>query len=594
MAGFLIHQAARIQDVGDRLSRADDWFRREKRLPIVGRLEEARVSVVKYGRRCSRSADLVQTPDGWIASIGFWSHPRCSCSDDNLGLFKLLQERGPAVFGELDGMYAIAWYVRATGALTIATDHIGRLHVFYVSTGDGTFISSSCTALARAVPSDPDPIAIYEMLATGTIFEDRTPFRQIRRVPAGSVFEFRDGAPYRTTTTQSDLLGDSPLGSTSVAEVNDGLVNSVRQLVNGSNNTLSDLTGGLDSRLVLGLLLQLRQKVTVMVSGQRTDGDVRVARRLARSLGLNIEVAYPMSFRQLQWEDVLRTTALTEGGFDPIAYAPIGRLHSAHAKRYDLNLNGYGGELLRNVWWNGSHLHKARKDIVRERVQRFVRGAVAYPIVRPEFRFDLVRHFEGVVERCLYRISGESAYAKLEHLYLRLRMQCWLGSMTSATNQIWPAASPLMQRASLKAILRLDPELRLEAKAMHQMFAIGPRTLTTSPLATGFPPMAVSLRSWWRFAPGLMELPFVQWRRWRTVRRGPGGWDQASTALVRQLFASGAADYLNYQNMSLRFCLDRGEFERFHRVARNSGNVTQTFVGRLVALEAVYRGAAGR
>ena len=547
--------------------------------------------MVKYGRRCARSADLVQIPDGWIASIGFWSHPRCAWPDDNLGLLKLLQERGPAVFGELDGMYAIAWYARATGTLTIATDHIGRLHVFYVSTGYGTFVSSSCTALARAVPSDPDPIAIYEMLATGTIFEDRTPFRQIRRVPAGSVFEFHDGAPYRMTTAQSDLLGDSSLGSTSVAEVNDILVNSVRQLVDGYNNTLSDLTGGLDSRLVLGLLLQLRQKVTVMVSGRRPDGDVRVAERLAGSLGLDIEVADLMPCRQPRFEDVLRTTALTEGGFDPIAYAPIGRVHCAHAKRYDLNLNGHGGELLRNMWWNRSHLRNANKDIVRAGAQRFVRGAMAHPIVSPEFRFDLVRHFEGVVERCVGHISGASAHAKLTHLYLVLRMQCWLGSMTSATNQIWPTASPLMQRASLKAILRLDPELRLGTKAMHQIFAIGPRTLATSPLATGFPPMAVSLRSCWRFAPGLMELPFVQWRRWRAVRRGPGGWDQASAALVRQLFASGAADYLNYQNMSLRFCLDRGEFGRFHRVARNSGNVPQALVGRLVALEAVYRGA---
>lgn len=206
MAGFLIHQSARIGDMRNRLCRADSWIRCEKRLPMVGRIEEARISVTKYGRRLSGSANIAQLAEGWIASIGFWSHPRCVRSNDNLALFRLLRERGHFVFDELDGMYAIAWYEQSTRTLTIATDHIGRLHVFYAITAEGVFVSSSCTALARAVTSDPDPIAVYEMLATGTIFENRTPFRRIHRVPAASVYEFRDGLLCRTTCVGSDLF----------------------------------------------------------------------------------------------------------------------------------------------------------------------------------------------------------------------------------------------------------------------------------------------------------------------------------------------------------------------------------------------------
>src|SRR5260370_41778192 len=105
-------------------------------------------------------------------------------------------------------MYGIAWYARSTGAVKIVNDHIGRLHVFYAITSRGAFVSNSCTALARAVPSDPDPVAVYEMLATGTIYEDRTPLRQIRRIPAASVFEFRDGLLHHTTT-HTDLFSAS-------------------------------------------------------------------------------------------------------------------------------------------------------------------------------------------------------------------------------------------------------------------------------------------------------------------------------------------------------------------------------------------------
>jgi hypothetical protein len=115
--------------------------------------------------------------------------------------------------------------------------------------------------------------------------------------------------------------------------------------------------------------------------------------------------------------------------------------------------------------------------------------------------------------------------------------------------------------------------------------------LACYPLATGFPPIAVSLPNLWRFAPGLVHLPSVQWRRWSMYRRGPAGYEKRSAASVQDLFASGA-DYLEFPTMMLRFCLDRGEYQKFHSVARERGNVSQALVGRLIALEAAYRGAS--
>jgi hypothetical protein len=211
MAGFFIYQSGNVDDARESLAYAHQWFCQEKRVPIIGRIEEPGVSVVKYGRRCSRSADVAQLPDGWLASIGFWSHPRLR-SNDNAALLNLLREQGSCVLAELDGMYAIAWYARPTRTVRIVTDHIGRLHVFYAISSRGAFVSNSCAALARAVPSDPDPVAIYEMLATGTIYETRTPFRQIRRIPAASVLEFRDGLLCRTTT-HSDMWSASAVAS---------------------------------------------------------------------------------------------------------------------------------------------------------------------------------------------------------------------------------------------------------------------------------------------------------------------------------------------------------------------------------------------
>src|SRR5216683_2308013 len=101
MAGFFICQTAKIDDVRESLASAHHWFCEEKRVPTVAYIEEPGISVVKYGRRCAHSADVAQTSDGWLASIGFWSHPRLR-SNDNVALLKVLREQGPSVLEQLD------------------------------------------------------------------------------------------------------------------------------------------------------------------------------------------------------------------------------------------------------------------------------------------------------------------------------------------------------------------------------------------------------------------------------------------------------------------------------------------------------------
>jgi hypothetical protein len=65
-------------------------------------------------------------------------------------------------------------------------------------------------------------------------------------------------------------------------------------------------------------------------------------------------------------------------------------------------------------------------------------------------------------------------------------------------------------------------------------------------------------------------------------------------ALVRALFASGAADYFHFPTMALRFCLDQCAFDQFLDMARNTGKVPLSLLGRLIALESVYRAASTR
>jgi hypothetical protein len=594
MGGILIFQPRTAEDFRGRLSRAEEWFSREKALPLIGSIEEKEISLRRYGRRLGAAAAIADCREGWLASVGYWTHPRLSRSDDNAGLLDLLLRRGAPVFDELDGMYALAWYRRRERTLTVATDHLGRLHAFYAVTARGAVIATSAIAAARLFPSDPDPIAFNEMLATGSIFEDRSPFRDIHRITAASVYEFREGA-LTLARSKPEMLWDSSFLSKpheTVEKVADVLQESVGTLLRKRRAPLSDLTGGLDSRLLLGLMLRTGLKPHLTVTGTSDEPDVKVARGIADRIGLPIAIEdiSPPDGSRLVFEDVLTAAALSEGGFDPVSYSLIERIHCAHAGQFDVSINGSGGELLRNYWWDKAHITGKNPGSVSEAAQRFTRGADIPRIVHRELQFEPGSHFAAVIARSLDRVGDLPAYAKLDHVYLFLRMQCWQGSIASATNQIWPAVSPYLQRGALEAVLSLSPQLRLGAKAMYQMMGLCSTALATYPLENGFPMLSPTVSNFWRFAPGFVRLPLWLYHKWRAAR-GP---DRSVAVVVRSLFASGAVDYFRLEDMMSRSFLDEAAFARFIGEGRTTGNVSLSHIGRLIALESAYRCATGK
>lgn len=597
MGGFLIFQPRAAEDTRGRLTRAEKWFDREKKLPLVDRIEEREISLLKYGRRFSNAAATAKCADGWLASVGYWNYPHLPGLNDNAGLLDLLLARGPSVLERLDGMYAIAWYRRPERTLGIATDHLGRLHVFYSVTEDGAVVSTSSIAAARLFPSEPDPIAVNEMLATGSIYEDRTPFRNVRRIAAASLYEFRGGALTLSRSKPEALWGPDALAKPeeTAEKVAGTLQGSLEILLRGHEKPLSDLTGGLDSRLLLGLMLRLGCKPHLTVTGLPDDPDVRLAKGIADRVGLPIAVEHPSlpDDARRGFEDALAAAALSEGQFDPISYSLIERIHCGHAHQFDVSINGSGGEVLRNYWWNKAHVRGEGLGLISEAVRRFTRETAAPWIVNREFRLELRDHFEAVIARCLDHVKELPDYGKLDHLYLFLRIQCWQGSIASATNQIWPAVSPYLQRRALQAALSLSPRTRLGRKAMNQIIYLCSPTLAAYPLETGFPPMSPTPTNFWRFMPGLARLPLWLCHRLADHRRTASGRDRNAAGVVRSLFANGAAEYFRPEQMILRCCLDEAAFVRFADEARATGNVPLSLVGRLVALESAYRSATG-
>lgn len=584
MAGFLVFDPV-PGTTACGVAGAAAWVGRAKGLAT----EAAGPHVVKVYRRNGSGARPAVAPAGSVVTAGTWRHPEAG-RDDNEALLALLSARGRGVLDELDGCYAIAWWDRASGTLTVAPDHFGRLHVYVAEAPEGIYAGTSPVAVARAARAGaPDPVALWEMLATGVIYEDRSPFAGVRRLLGARRYRFRDGRPAGSEGTAL-LPPREPGPRASVAELAAACRETVGEWLDRGTRFLPDLTGGMDSRLVAGFQLGAGLAFDVTVTGDPGEPDARVAGDLARRLGLNLR-RVPRSQgagAQRSWDAVLRAAARVEGTYDAAEYAAIAAVHEPNSTIGELSVNGSGGEVYRNYWWDERHVGRTEGDPAGELVRRFAASAIVPRFAEPR---DAGRHFREVLARTLEARAGDPLPALFDHAYLHLRMQCWQGAIASATNQIWPTLSPLLLARPLSVLYRVPDRERLNGRLFHALFRSFPGPFRTTRLVTGFPPMDPALTNFWRFVPGLFGLPAQYWGRARErLLRGRPRPDDGEA--VRALMASGAADFLRPREMALRPFLDEKRLDEFLALAAGEGTVPLRFVGRLVALEWALREAS--
>ena len=110
-------------------------------------------------------------------------------------ILPLFLERGVAAIPELDGMFGLAIWDARTQQLILARDRAGEKPLFYARPRGEVIFASELQCLLRHpdISRELDSIAIGEYLRLGYIPEPRTPFRDVRRVEAGTFIRFQNG-----------------------------------------------------------------------------------------------------------------------------------------------------------------------------------------------------------------------------------------------------------------------------------------------------------------------------------------------------------------------------------------------------------------
>jgi hypothetical protein len=134
-------------------------------------------------------ANIARSPNGdWLCATGASVHNAGIRYPDSQSLLtRYLQVGAAALANELDGTFAIAIGDKRSHKTIVITDPRGSLHVYLRDDSAGVAICTSSMALSET--GKLDPVGAYEFIATGVIYEDRSLWAGIRKLPPATILE---------------------------------------------------------------------------------------------------------------------------------------------------------------------------------------------------------------------------------------------------------------------------------------------------------------------------------------------------------------------------------------------------------------------
>lgn len=483
------------------------------------------VAVAKFPKKLSASAGISfdEKTGRFICGAGSWLYGTLSGEKAQQ---KLLSELDTSAYmadstlQHIDGPFVFITADTSKNELTVTTDRTGTLHVYHSHVGGALLICTSSLILAALTRPAWDLVSCREFLATGTVFEERTLFTSVTKFPPASVTTFASGKPVSTRKYWKvcDHVYDAAVERNGVKEWADALEDSVIRISKAYQSPVFDLTGGLDSRAVLGAALRAKVPIHSVVNGDPNHPDVVIANRIARTFRLRHRHQATRVDQGSAWACALSALPFCDGEYDLIEYARTLDHQSRLAGIFSASVNGSGGEIGKGYWWELLYPVISRRDNFNERrvaARRFAVNAGGAALVQGPIP-DMVEHFAQVIHRANTGFEGLPNTAKMDNVYLTLRMQRWQGRIASATTRVWDCFSPFLFRRPMEVALSTAPSRRVRNRMSRRLITTFSRDLAAIPVPEGGPALPLTPATahlFWPLAWSMGEKAFARWRR---------------------------------------------------------------------------------
>lgn len=212
----------------------------------------------------------------------------------------LYEEHGADCFNLLDGMFSLALYDSRSqgngsqtvpGKLILARDRFGKKPLYYTRIGQKLIFGSEIKPILKhpEVSRDLDPQALHHYLSLLVIPAPLSIFREIRKLPAGSLLEADASGFAIRRYWKVPTLGNQRADAGSVSRIRTLLSGAVEKRLMSEVPLGAFLSGGLDSSTVVALMQDLSgtrvKTFAVGFEGPETHNELPAARLVAEHLG---------------------------------------------------------------------------------------------------------------------------------------------------------------------------------------------------------------------------------------------------------------------------------------------------------------------
>jgi len=369
-----------------------------------------------------------------------------------------------------------------------------------------------------------DYTGVMEFIFTGKHFEDRTLFQNIKKLNPASIYEF---CPQKNKIIQYwDMhygKRDHRLSQNDKIELLKYEMGKIDRGINSIySNPYIDLTGGWDSRVNILSLNTCISNIVSTTSGFKTDNDVVIAKQIARILGLKHNQSTPYlsssTFSQENYIDLLeKSIFMTDGCMSAPLYAHT--LNTQKANREmgcDVTINGSGGELYRQYWWEPSYFiysdfKKLNFSITGKTkffndyqlAKRVITQNSFSSIFNKSFPVDIYNHMYNLFKK-LNKPYGEICNIdQISNVYLNYRMKNWLAGYYSATLRMNDCLSPLLMKGPLNVSMELSFKDKFFNSFLRKYITDRNYTVSNLNLETHAPTLPISCKNINRFVPAV-------------------------------------------------------------------------------------------
>jgi asparagine synthase (glutamine-hydrolysing) len=271
-------------------------------------------------------------------------------------LVHLYEERGDRFFEELNGIFSGLLIDQRRRKAFLFNDRYGMERLYYHQGEDGLFFASEAKALLAVLPElrALDPKGVAQLFQFGCTLGSTTLFRDVERLPGGSLWAFEGGKSSRTRYFDaSPWQSQRPLAPDAFERVLQATFSRVLPRYFGSGSKIGiSLTGGLDTRMIMACLPDAPGSVVAYTFGgeEGETFDVRIAARVASACGIPHHVVRLGQEFFSDFPSLADRTVYTTDGYLGITGAHEIYLNQRARDLAPVRLTGnFGSEILREV-----------------------------------------------------------------------------------------------------------------------------------------------------------------------------------------------------------------------------------------------------